>query len=87
MSRSPDSPTPDRGAHLLGVGLDGDDGHQRVTRGENMFLVGGSHETHERMQEHAIKLEEELQRRGTNLRECSAELAAETFREVVDKCQ
>ena len=29
-------------ARLLGLGLDCDDGHTRVTRGENYHLLGGS---------------------------------------------
>jgi len=48
---------------LLGLGLD-DDGHRRVTRSESFLLVGGSADTHERMQETAICFEEALERRG-----------------------
>jgi hypothetical protein len=54
---------------LLGVGLDGTDGHRRITRTEDFLLVGGSEETHERMQETAIKFEEALERRGKTLAE------------------
>ena len=39
---------------LLGVGLDNEDGHVRVTRGDNFHLVGGSRDTHESMQEKCI---------------------------------
>jgi hypothetical protein len=66
-----------RGLGLLGLGLDNDDGHQRITRSESFLLVGGSAETHERMQETAIRFEEALERRGKTLAE--AEVA-----EVVD---
>ena len=52
---------------LLGVGLDNDDGHRRITRSESFLLVGGSAETHERMQETAIRFEEGLERRGKTL--------------------
>ena len=52
---------------LLGVGLDGDDGHTRVTRAENFHLLGGSHETHEKMQEQCIKFNEKLADRGKSL--------------------
>jgi hypothetical protein len=54
---------------LLGLGLDGKDGHVRLTRGENFRLVGGSQETHEQMQEVAIKLNEKLSSRGKQLEE------------------
>jgi hypothetical protein len=54
-------------AFLLGVGLDGTDGHRRVTRARDALLVGGSAETHEKMQETAVRLNEELDRRGKRL--------------------
>jgi hypothetical protein len=62
---------------FLGIGVDNDDGHRRVTRSESFVLLGGSAETHERMQETAIRFEEGLERRGKTLAE--AELA-----EVID---
>ena len=49
---------------MLGLGLDGKDGHTRITAGENFKLVGGSAETHGVMQEKAIKLNEHLKRRS-----------------------
>lgn len=54
---------------ILGVGLDSADGQTRVTRTEEMVLVGGSHETHERMQETAIRFGEALEKRGKALSE------------------
>ena len=48
---------------MLGVGLDSKDGHVRITKGPNFQLVGGSRDTHEQMQETAIKFNEELARR------------------------
>jgi len=53
---------------LVGLGLDGD-GHTRITRAEDITLVGGSQETHEQMQETAIKITEEAKRRGIPVRE------------------
>jgi len=60
---------PRKQAGLLGLGLDNDDGHVRVTRGENFHLVGGSHDTHESMQEKCIKFNEKLRSRGKQLGE------------------
>ena len=60
-------------AWLLGLGLDNDDGHTRVTRGENFHLVGGSKETHGTMQEKAIKFNEKLRERGRRLEDISKE--------------
>lgn len=63
-SRPTDKP---RSAALLGVGLDHDDGHKRITTGEQFVLVGGSAETHERMAETTIKTFEEIKRRDKRL--------------------
>lgn len=52
---------------LLGLGLDSKDGHVRITKGDNFRLVGGSHETHEMMQEKAIKFNEQLGKRHKTL--------------------
>jgi hypothetical protein len=65
----PDNPSYRRILGLLAVGLDGEDGHKRITRTDDFLLVGGSAETHERMQETAIRFEEELDRRGKSLAE------------------
>lgn len=63
--------------HLVGVGLDNQDGHKRITRGEEFTLVGGSSETHERMTETVVKTVEDLQNKGKRLREAEPQ-------EVVD---
>ena len=52
---------------LLGLGFDNKDGHVRVTKGENFRLLGGSHQTHEMMQEKAIKFNEQLGKRHKTL--------------------
>lgn len=54
-------------AKLLGLGLDNEDGHVRVTRGENFQLYGGSAETHEQMQDKCIRFNEKLSDRGKRL--------------------
>lgn len=51
----------------MGIGLDNDDGHKRITTGDQFVLVGGSAETHERMAETTIKTFEELKRRDKRL--------------------
>jgi hypothetical protein len=52
---------------LLGLGFDCKDGHVRVTKGKNFRLYGGSEETHQMMQEKAIKFNEQLSRNGKTL--------------------
>ncbi len=71
-----------RDAALLGLGLDGDDGHTRLTRGENFVLFGGSQDTHAAMQETAIKLNEQLDKRGRRLEDVSARELHEIWREI-----
>lgn len=65
-------------AWLLGLGLDNDDGHTRITRGENFHLVGGSDGTHSAMQEKAVKFNEKLRQRGRRL----DEISREEFRDI-----
>jgi hypothetical protein len=69
---------------FLGVGLDATDGHRRITRSEHFLLVGGSAETHERMQDTAIRFGEALERRGKTLPEASAEEVVDLLREALD---
>jgi len=63
----------ERRAWLLGIGHDNKDGHVRITRGENYRLLGGSEETHEVMQEKAVRFNEELRDRGRRLEDISKE--------------
>jgi hypothetical protein len=67
---------------FLGVGLDSKDGEHRFTRSEHFFLVGGSEETHERMQDTAIKFAEALHRRGKTLPQASVEEVVDLFHEA-----
>ena len=62
-----DTPKKAKSAKLLGIGLDNDDGHTRMTRGKNFVLCGGSQETRSRMRETAVKVNEQLDRKGKRL--------------------
>jgi hypothetical protein len=62
---------------LIGVGLDNSDGHKRLTECEDFLVVGGSQETHEMMQDVAIRFSEKLHDRGKRLQDAS-------LQEVVD---
>ena len=74
-----------RDAMMLGVGLDNSDGHKRVTRGDNFCLVGGSEETHEKMTETAVKINEKLSAKGKHLAEVSPEEFRDMVREITEK--
>lgn len=69
--------------HLLGLGLDSKDEHVRITKGPNFSLVGGSHETHEKMQETAVKFNEQLDKRGKPMEQ----LSMNEFLDIMDKIQ
>ena len=71
---------------IFGVGLvDNSDGENRVTRTEEMVLLGGSRETHERMQETAIRFSESLEKRGKRLEETSVQEVVDLLREASEK--
>jgi hypothetical protein len=70
---------------LLGVGLDNSDGHKRVTRGDDFVLVGGSQETHERMQDVVIQVTESLQDRGKRLRDAEARELLDLLHKALDR--
>jgi hypothetical protein len=73
-----------KSAALLGVAFDNDDGHTRLTRGKNFFLVGGCQETHAVMQETAVKINERLDKRGRRLEDVSPAELGRICREVVE---
>ncbi len=68
-------------ALLLGVGLDNRDEQVRVTKGRNFRLVGGSEETHDRMVETSIKLNEKLKERGKELED----VEKDEFRDLLEE--
>jgi hypothetical protein len=70
---------------LLGVGLDNRDEHKRLTQGEDFLLVGGSEETHERMQDVAIHFSESLKERGKRLADASFEEVIDLLRRAADR--
>jgi hypothetical protein len=71
-----------RSTTLLCLGLDGKDGHTRITHGEAFLLVGGSEATHEEMQDFTIRLTKALEDRGTRLSEASARQIRDAVRKI-----
>ncbi len=70
---------------FLGVGLDGQDEHKRVTSSEHFVLLGGSEATHGEMQETAIYFEESLKERGKGLEDASVAEALDLLRRAMDR--
>lgn len=56
---------------LLGVGFDNEDGHIRITQGENYDVMMGSAESHEYMQQLIEKIEQRVFELGKTLEEIS----------------
>jgi hypothetical protein len=69
---------------LLGVGLDNADGHKRITRSEEFLLVGGSKETHESMQDIAMRFSAGLKKKGKRLPETPLEEVVDLLHKAVD---
>jgi len=67
---------------LIGLAFDAEDGHKRLTRGDNFVLLGGSQETHAVMQETAIKINERLDQKGQRLEDVSARELGDICREI-----
>ena len=74
-----------KSAHLLGVGLDNEDGHKRLTSAEQFTIVGGSDETHGRMTETVIKTFEELKARGKKLQAVEPQELAEIIHKATPR--
>jgi hypothetical protein len=69
---------------LVGVGLDQQDGETRVTRNEDILLVGGSAETHERLQDVSIKFNDGLKDSGKALHEAEIKEVLELLRRAFE---
>jgi len=72
-----------RVAGLLGLAFDADDGHKRITRGNNFLLAGGSEQTHGFMRETIIKVNEKLDQRGLDL----SDVSPEQLRDLLNESQ
>ncbi len=65
-----------------GIGLDNEDGHVRITKMDNFRLLGGSQQTHEHMQETAMKFNERLKRHDKRVTDLSVKQFVELAGEV-----
>ena len=72
-----------RKAELLGFGLDNEDDLLRITHGKNFHLLGGSHETHQAMQEKCVKFNEKLDAKSKQLED----LEHQEFLDMAAECQ
>jgi hypothetical protein len=64
-------------AAFIGFGLDDPDDQQRLTRGDQTLIFGGSAETHAELRETALRMEKELERLGQGLGDLSPRELAE----------
>ena len=70
---------------LFGVGLDNEDGHKRITQGDEFLLVGGSEETHECMQDVVIHVTEALQTKRKRLQDACLEEVIDLVQKAMDR--
>ena len=66
---------------MIGTGHDCRDDQKRITLGEGFVAIGGSKETHERMQEEGVRFSEEAAKKGKTL----SQLSQRELNEVVEK--
>lgn len=66
---------------LLGLGLDGKDGHKRITKGEDFLIYGGSEGTHQHMVEKAQEFNEAVKETGKPL----SELSPKEYYTIIEK--
>ena len=66
---------------FLGVAFDGD-GHRRLTSTDHFILVGGTADTHQQMQDAAVKFNESLERRGKQLIDTEPSEIADLLRQA-----
>lgn len=71
--------------HLLGLGLDGNDGHRRLTQGEGFTLAGGSESTHKQMTAAVIRTTEDLARKGRTLGDADPREVADLLRKHAER--
>ncbi|MFH0954372.1 MAG: hypothetical protein V1873_08590 [Verrucomicrobiota bacterium] len=73
-----------RAARILGLGLDNQDRHIRITRGKNFDIYLGSERTHEHLQETCMKINEKLDRQGRRLEELTRDEFTDLVADVED---
>ena len=73
-----------KSAALIGLAFDNEDGHTRLTRGKNFVLLGGSQQTHAVMQETAVKINEQLDKKSKRLEDVSVRELRTICRDVTD---
>ena len=71
--------------HMFGLGLDGSDGHKRITQADNFSILGGSEQTHDKMTEILIKTMEDLSMKGKTLEYASMEEVSDLIRKNTPK--
>ena len=70
-----------KNAVLLGLGLDNNDEHKRITTAEKFAILGGCEETHNKMTETVMKTFEEMSRKGKSLEV----IEPQELKELLDK--
>ncbi len=68
---------------LLGVGFDTEDGHVRITQGENYDVLMGSDQSHEYIQQLLQKIEDGLNKKGIGLEDLSPEQLGELVQSIM----
>ncbi|HMP72719.1 MAG TPA: hypothetical protein PKE55_05590 [Kiritimatiellia bacterium] len=72
----------ERMAKMIGLAVDGEDGHVRVTHGSNFSVLMGSEPTHEALQGICLQINDALKQQGRALEDLTPDEFAALVREV-----
>lgn len=92
MDRNPPPPQPpvnpkakDRVIGVLGLGVNAEDGHTRISKGEHFQIYLGSDEAHETMLALCVKIERRLTKCGMKINDLNQEEFIELLKELGDE--
>ena len=69
-------------SRILGLGLDHEDGHLRLTKGKGFDIYQGSEESHDQMHELCRKILDRIEKQGKQLQDLSREEFASLLSEL-----
>lgn len=69
---------------IIGICLDNDDGHKRITQAEQFLVMGGSHESHQVLTQACLKVFENLKQTGQRLESLEPDELIDIINKVIE---
>ncbi len=70
--------------HMIGICIDNDDGHKRVTQVEQFLVVGGSQESHEVLTLACLKVFENFKQTGKRIESIEPDELIEIINKIIE---